>query len=78
MGEEKKKATNHNHFDPLCYRVWFIFFFFQNASKMTQLPYRTSFTTLSRKLQKFFKKVFSKYLKNQVNFNPVFFFDHFL
>lgn len=79
-GWRKKKATNHNHFDPLCYRIWFIFFFFQNTSEMTQLPYRTSFTTLSRKLQKLKKKkkVFSKYLKNQVNFNPVFFFDHFL
>lgn len=60
-GWRKKKATNHNHFDPLCYRVWFIFFFFQNTSEMTQLPYRTSFTTLSRKLQKLKKK---KYLVN--------------
>lgn len=78
-GWRKKKATNHNHFDPLCYRIWFIFFFFQNTSEMTQLPYRTSFTTLSRKLQKLKKKkVFSKHLKNQVKFNPVFFFDHFL
>lgn len=80
-GWRKKKATNHNHFDPLCYRVWFIFFFFQNTSEMTQLPYRTSFTTLSRKLQKLKKK---KYLVNtwKVNwtstlyFSLIIFFDH--
>lgn len=80
-GWRKKKATNHNHFDPLCYRVWFIFFFFQNTSEMTQLPYRTSFTTLSRKLQKLKKK---KYLVNTwkikwtstLYFSLIIFFDH--